>query len=98
MSVQSELSRLSGNVQNTLDVISSTGIAVEEGANSNNLPALVLELANTKQDALTFDDVPTAGSTNPVTSGGVKTALDEIAGTLAPPVAITDAQIRAICT
>ena len=29
-----------------------------------------------KQDALTFDTAPTANSTNPVTSGGVKTALD----------------------
>lgn len=28
------------------------------------------------QDKLTFDTAPTAGSTNPVTSGGVKTALD----------------------
>lgn len=31
---------------------------------------------NTKQDKLTFDSTPTAGSKNPVTSGGVKTALD----------------------
>ena len=30
----------------------------------------------TKQDKLTFDTTPTASSTNPVTSGGVKTALD----------------------
>lgn len=29
-----------------------------------------------KQDALTFDTTPTENSTNPVTSGGVKTALD----------------------
>lgn len=29
-----------------------------------------------KQDALTFDSTPTAGSTNPVTSGGVKSAID----------------------
>ena len=29
-----------------------------------------------KQDALTFDSTPTANSTNPVTSGGIKTALD----------------------
>ena len=29
-----------------------------------------------KQDKLTFDDVPTVDSTNPVISGGVKTALD----------------------
>ena len=34
-------------------------------------------LAYDKADvALTFDTAPTAGSTNPVTSGGVKTALD----------------------
>lgn len=31
---------------------------------------------NNKLDALTFDTEPTTGSTNPVTSGGVKTALD----------------------
>ena len=29
-----------------------------------------------KQDILTFDDAPTAGSNNPVKSGGIKTALD----------------------
>ena len=34
-----------------------------------------------KQAALTFDASPTAGSTNPVTSGGVKTALDAKANT-----------------
>lgn len=32
---------------------------------------------NAKQDALTFDTTPTASSTNPVTSGGIKTALDK---------------------
>ena len=31
---------------------------------------------NAKQSALTFDTTPTANSSNPVTSGGVKTALD----------------------
>ena len=30
-----------------------------------------------KQDALTFDDSPTANSSNPVRSSGIKTALDE---------------------
>lgn len=30
-----------------------------------------------KQDKLTFDDTPTANSANPVTSKGIKTALDE---------------------
>ena len=32
---------------------------------------------NEKQDALTFDTTPTEGSTNPVTSGGIKAVLDE---------------------
>ena len=31
---------------------------------------------NAKQSALTFDTTPTAGSTNPVTSEGIKTAID----------------------
>lgn len=34
------------------------------------------ETWNGKQNALTFDNTPTEKSTNPVTSGGVKTALD----------------------
>lgn len=33
------------------------------------------------QDQLTFDTTPTAGSSNPVTSDGVKTALDKKANT-----------------
>lgn len=31
---------------------------------------------NAKQNALTFDDTPTESSTNPVTSGGIKTYVD----------------------
>ena len=34
-------------------------------------------LLSTKQDKLTFDKTPTANSANPVTSDGIKTALDE---------------------
>lgn len=37
-----------------------------------------------KQDKLTFDSTPTAGSTNPVTSGGVKSALDAKANLASP--------------
>lgn len=32
----------------------------------------------TKQDSLTFDSVPTAESENPVTSDGIKTAIDAV--------------------
>lgn len=38
-------------------------------------------LSSSKQDKLTFDSTPTADSPNPVTSGGVKTALDKKADT-----------------
>lgn len=34
------------------------------------------QYTNTLQQALTFDEAPTAGSTNPVTSGGIKTAIN----------------------
>ena len=35
---------------------------------------------NGKQNSLTFDTTPTAGSNNPVTSDGIKTAIDSAAG------------------
>lgn len=38
--------------------------------------AFLQALLDGKQDKLTFDTTPTAGSTKPVTSGGIKTALD----------------------
>lgn len=39
-------------------------------------------LLDDKQDTLTFDNTPTAGSSNPVTSSGIKTALDTKQATL----------------
>lgn len=63
-------------------------IAVDAGAGGNtnkmtgaNLAGQLKTLGN-YQDKLTFDSTPTAGSTNPVTSGGVKTALDGKQNTL----------------
>lgn len=46
----------------------------------SNLGTAVSNLATVvegKQNTLTFDSTPTANSSNPVTSGGIKTALDE---------------------
>ena len=37
---------------------------------------------NGKQNALTFDTTPTEGSTNPITSGAVKEALDDVQSSL----------------
>lgn len=41
-----------------------------------------------KQDTLIFDTTPTSGSTNPVTSGGIKTALDEKANKTQLPLIV----------
>ena len=48
----------------------------EKIADASNVHTSLQNSINTKQDKLTFDKVPTAGSTNPVTSDGVKRALD----------------------
>lgn len=48
-----------------------------DDTNSTNkfITAAEKQTWNGKQDALTFDNAPTQGSTNPVTSGGLHTAL-----------------------
>lgn len=48
MSIQSEIDRISGNVQDTISAIRQTGVTVPEGANSDNLPSLAAALANEK--------------------------------------------------
>ena len=53
MSIQSEINRINSNVQSALNAVADTGVSVPEGANSNDLPAAVLALANEKQDKLT---------------------------------------------
>lgn len=49
---------------------------IENGIYSYNED--ITNLQTGKQDALTFDQTPTAESTNPVTSAGIKTALDSV--------------------
>lgn len=48
-----------------------------EGDTAAHITAAERTKWNGKQDKLTFDTAPTANSTNPVTSGGVKTELDK---------------------
>ena len=55
------------------DDLSELWAGLNEKANQEDMT----EALAAKQDALTFDTTPTANSTNPVTSGGVKAALDE---------------------
>ena len=53
MSIQSEVERISTNVQNTLEAIRQTGVSVPESATSDDLPAAATALSNEKQDKLT---------------------------------------------
>ena len=53
MSIQSEIDRINSNVQSALNAVADTGVSVPENANSNDLPAAVLALANEKQDKIT---------------------------------------------
>ena len=50
MSIQNEIERINGNVQNSIEKIRQTGVSVPEKANSDTLPSLVDALANEKQD------------------------------------------------
>lgn len=76
MSIQSEITRISGNVQDALDKIAATGVTVGEG--SDALPAAVQALASTKQDKITASGILsgngsggiTGVSTLPVSKGG----------------------------
>ena len=77
MSIQSEISRIQSNVQDTINVIQSTGVTVPSGATSDNLPGLATALANEKQDKLTgqqgqvvgFDAEGNAVAQSPASSG-----------------------------
>lgn len=46
MSIQSEITRIRNNIQNTLSVIRNAGVTVASDASSDQLPDLVAELAS----------------------------------------------------
>lgn len=48
----------------------------EKVADASNAHTSLQNSINTKQNKLTFDTTPTANSSNPVTSGGIKAAID----------------------
>ena len=71
----------------TVDHLTMLGLRCLTSSNAKFLEltetvtAALEEVDNTKQDKLTFDTTPTSGSTKPVTSGGVYTALSGKAAT-----------------
>ena len=68
-----------GNVQEQLDAIKTEQTEQNNKISSNKteIDSVKEELAG-KQNVLTFDATPTAGSQNPVTSDGIKRAIDNV--------------------
>jgi hypothetical protein len=64
-----------GSFEHTLEEIDAAVDAVADKASQEDLDALA-EAVEDKQDALTFDNTPTANSDNPVMSKGIKTYVD----------------------
>ena len=58
------------------DITDNVDITVLNG-NADIIDTQLKRLSDDKQDNLTFDDAPTAGSDNPVKSGGIKTYVDD---------------------
>lgn len=76
--------------RNTVSITSlnsnlNDGLAAERQARSASDQALdtkITQVEQAKQDKLTFDNTPTHGSDNPVTSAGIKDYVDEVTGQL----------------
>lgn len=80
--MQTEINGVKTSIQTiTQNVTTLTG---NVNTNTTDIETLTGEMTNVKntlknkQDKLTFDATPTAGSNNPVTSDGIKRALDNI--------------------
>ena len=66
-----------GALETSLNQESAARIAGDQA-----LDTKITQVEQAKQDKLTFDDTPTHGSDNPVTSTGIKDYVDEITGQL----------------
>lgn len=71
-----DLTKPAGDDLAQISVLNANFDIIDGQMKSNNdLAAEAKQIAQSKQDPITVDDVPTYGSTNPVQSGGVYTAL-----------------------
>lgn len=104
LSIRASVSRLGGAsviVDPALDPTSENPVenkaiaeAIEEiNGNLTSLDAAIDDLAEGKEDKLTFDAVPTINSQNPVTSDGVYSGLRYVMGELSGSVTALSGQI-----
>lgn len=73
---------LSGTIIGNGNIYSSPTTKLDEALSTTSTNAvqnkIITTELNKKQNTLTFDTSPKSGSTNPVTSGGIKTAIDSL--------------------
>lgn len=67
---------------NSPDSVSQQGDVIS-ASNLNNLEDRIANAFDEKQNVLTFDNAPTQGSTNPVTSGGIYNVIGDVESLLA---------------
>lgn len=91
---------ISGVIVGGGNIYSSPTTQLDEALSTTSInavqnKAITTEL-NKKQNTLTFDVIPKNGSTNPVTSGGIKTAMDTLSEKIASSVSSDDFFIKDI--
>ncbi len=74
--------RLSDSTDSSSDTTGGIAATPKAVKVAHDLAQQAFDGLDTKQDTLTFDATPTAGSSNPVTSGGVKSAIDSAISTV----------------
>lgn len=70
MSIASEISRISGNITDSLTAVASKGITVPSGSNSDDLPDLIAQIPNNYSVTLSLTGASSSATTTKVISGG----------------------------
>lgn len=68
MSIQSEITRIAGNVSDALDAIANKGVTVPVGSNSDDLATLIAQITGGGGSAIVITD-----TTDPVSGGTIRT-------------------------
>lgn len=107
VSITTDIAGIEGNILSiTTDIAGINGELDTIDSEILSITTDIVSLSTSKQDVLTFDETPTASSTNPVTSGGVKSALDlkaplaspEFSGVPTAPTAVDGTNTTQIAT
>ena len=103
MSIPSEITRLSGNISDSLDAVAAKGVTVPSGSTSDDLAGLISQIATGSGSAISIVDTTDANGGTIRTITGVSLAGDTVTaahlesgytahdalGNAVPPITIT---------